>query len=180
MKKSLGLWSFVGFVVTLSLGSILHFLYEWTNESVIVAPFSAINESTWEHMKILFFPMFLFAIVESFFLAKEYPEFWSIKLVSISLGLILIPVIFYTYNGIFGRSPDFVNILIFVIADAIIYLYEFHALKSHKKQKLSQTVSFILLAIISILFMVFTFKTPNLPIFLDPTALTIFFSAVVN
>lgn len=180
MKKSLSLWSFVGFVVTASLGSILHFLYEWTGECVVVAPFSAINESTWEHMKLLFFPAFLFAIVESFYLAKEHPEFWAVKLKSIALGLLLIPVLFYTYNGVFGRSPDFVNILIFIVSDAVLYLYEYQTLKSRKKQKLSQTTSFILLAIISILFMVLTFVPPKLPIFADPTELTIHLDAIVK
>ena len=180
MKKSLSLWAIVGFTVTASLGSILHFLYEWTNACAIVAPFSAINESTWEHIKILFFPMFLFAIVESFYLAKGYPEFWPVKLKSIFLGLLLIPVLFYTYNGVFGHSPDFVNILIFILADLASYLYEYNSLKVHKKQKLSPTTSFILIAIISIMFMVFTFVTPNLPIFAAPSELTIYFDTIVN
>ena len=67
MKKSIVLWQLAGFAVTSFAGTILHFLYDWTGESLLVAPFSGINESTWEHMKLLFWPMFVYAIAQSFF-----------------------------------------------------------------------------------------------------------------
>ena len=67
MKKRFALWGLWGFAVTSLLGTLLHYLYDWLKESVWVAPFSGVNESTWEHMKLLFWPMFLYAIVESFF-----------------------------------------------------------------------------------------------------------------
>ena len=42
----------------------------------------------------------------------------------ILLGLALIPVLFYTYNGVFGHSPDWVNISIFYLAAAGAFLLE--------------------------------------------------------
>ena len=123
MKRSIGSWQFVGFAVTSLLGTILHFLYEWLGEPIWIAPFSGVNESTWEHMKLLFFPMFLYAILESFFF-KDLENFWCVKLKGILLGLGLIPVIFYTYNGVIGKSPDWFNITIFFICAAISYIYE--------------------------------------------------------
>ena len=48
-------------------GTILHFLYGLTKESVLVAPFSAVNESIWEHMKLMYFPLFVFALIQSRF-----------------------------------------------------------------------------------------------------------------
>ena len=66
MKRSIGLRQFWGFAVTALGGTLLHFLYDWTH-SAWVAPFSGVNESTWEHMKLLFWPMFLYAIVQYFF-----------------------------------------------------------------------------------------------------------------
>ena len=62
MKRSLSIWQFAGFTFTAVLGTLLHFLYEWT-QMIAFAPFSAVNESTWEHMKLLFIPMFLLAII---------------------------------------------------------------------------------------------------------------------
>ena len=79
LKRDLFLWQFGGFVFVSLLGSVLHFVYSWTNESVLVAPFSAINESTWEHMKIMFFPSLVFAIVETRYLGKKFDNFLWIK-----------------------------------------------------------------------------------------------------
>lgn len=49
MKQSVSLWQLMGFAVTSFSGTILHFLYEWLGEALWIAPFSGINESTWEH-----------------------------------------------------------------------------------------------------------------------------------
>ena len=113
MKRSIGSWQLIGFSIASLGGTILHFLYDWLNEAVWIAPFSGVNESTWEHMKLLFWPTFIFAIIQSFFF-KEHKNFWCIKLRGILLGLSLIPVIFYTYNGVIGKSPDWINIAIFL------------------------------------------------------------------
>ena len=54
MKERSILWQAAGFAVVTFGGTILHFLYDWTGESILVSPFSGVNESTWEHMKLLF------------------------------------------------------------------------------------------------------------------------------
>jgi len=166
MKRSISLWQFFGFLFTSVLGTLLHFLYEWSGESALVAPFAAVNESTWEHMKILFFPMLIFAIIESR-LFKDYQNFWCVKLKGILLGLLLIPVIFYTYNGAIGISPDFVNIAIFYVVAAISYIYE---TKQFKKvpAPCNRTAALGTLLIIAVLFTVFTFVPPALPLFISP------------
>jgi hypothetical protein len=101
MKRDLFLWQAGGFAFVSLLGSILHCVYGWTNESVLVAPFSAINESTWEHMKLIYFPMLSYALIQSKFY-KDCNNYWCIKLIGILTGLTLIPVLFNTLNGVFG------------------------------------------------------------------------------
>ena len=123
MKRSIGLWQFFGFGVTAFGGTVLHFLYEWLGEAAWIAPFSGVNESTWEHMKLLFWPMLLYAVAQRF-LFRERKDFWCVKLRGILLGLSLIPILFYTYNGVIGPSPDWINIAIFFISAAIAYIYE--------------------------------------------------------
>ncbi|MBE6696483.1 MAG: hypothetical protein E7587_08535 [Ruminococcaceae bacterium] len=166
MKNSISVWQLVGFAFTSVFGTLLHFLYEWTG-SRFAALFSGVNESTWEHMKLIFFPMLLFALIESRFIEKDFCSFWCIKLKGILLGLFLIPIIFYTVNGAFGRSPDWFNISIFFIAAAIAYFYETVLFKKdtpckHKKAAIA------LLSAIAIAFWVFTFYPPQIPLFLDP------------
>ena len=167
MKRSIGVWQFLGFAAVSLVGTLLHYLYDWTNQSVIAAPFSGVNESTWEHMKLLFWPLLLFAIAEWFFF-REYKNFWCVKLAGTVFGLLAIPVLFYTYNGAFGKSPDWLNISIFFIAAAMVFLLETRLYKKERLTFCSKWAAFALLCLIALLFVVFTFYTPEIPVFLDP------------
>ncbi len=167
MKRSIGLWQLFGFAFTSLCGTLLHFLYDWTGGSAWIAPFSGVNESTFEHMKLLFWPMLLYAIAQSLFF-RENASFWCIKLRGILLGLGLIPVLFYTYNGVIGKSPDFINIAIFFLSAAIAYAYETRALSSESTPCRSPKSAILILCAIGLLFVLFTFCTPTLAIFRDP------------
>ena len=166
MKRTVWLWQLSGFAFTSLCGTLLHFLYEWTG-SVWVAPFSGVNESTFEHMKLLFWPLLVFAIIESFFF-REYGSFLCVKLRGTLLGLALIPILFYTYNGVIGKSPDFVNIAIFFVSAAAVYIHETKKLNEGTLSCKSPKVALISLGIIALLFVLFTFKTPKIGIFKDP------------
>ena len=167
MKRSFGLWQLWGFAVTSLGGTVLHFLYDWLGKAVWIAPFSGVNESTWEHMKLLFWPMFLFAVAQSFFF-RDREDFWCVKLRGILLGISLIPVLFYTYNGVIGKSPDWINIAIFFIAAAIAYLYETRLFKKEPVRCKMPKLAIAILALIALLFVIFTFATPEINIFKDP------------
>lgn len=168
LKRDLFLWQFGGFVFVSLLGSVLHFVYSWTNESVLVAPFSAINESTWEHMKLIYFPMLIYALIQSRFF-KDSNNFWCVKLIEILTGLTLIPVLFYTYNGVFGKSPNFVNIAVFFVAAAVAFIIENYLLKKGNPQCKYNKFAFFIVIFIGVLFIIFTFIPPQLPLFKDPT-----------
>ncbi len=167
MKKDMTLWQYAGFVFTAVLGTLLHFLYDWTGGSLLVAPFSAVNESTWEHMKLLYFPMLVFALIQSRFF-RERKDFWCVKLAGILTGLVLIPALFYTLGGIFGRTPDWVNIAIFFISAAIAFLVEARLFKKDSPNCRAPFIAFAIIVLIGVLFVVFTFWTPQFPLFRDP------------
>jgi len=167
MKRSVGLWQLFGFAVTVLGGTLLHFLYEWLGEAVWIAPISGVNESTWEHMKLLFWPMLFFAVFQSFFFGKV-EDFWRVKLKGILLGITLIPVFFYTYNGAVAKSPDWLNISFFFISAAGAYVFETRLFKSERTQCSSKKSSIAALTVIALLFVLFTFLTPKIGIFRDP------------
>ena len=167
MKQKVVLWELMGFAVTSLGGTILHFLYDWLDGALWIAPFSGVNESTWEHMKLLFFPMFIFSIIQGFFF-KDRSDFQCVKLRGILLGISLIPIIFYTYNGVIGKSPDWLNITIFFISAAIAYIYETRLFNSERLVCNSKLRPTVILCIIALLFAVFTFRTPEIGIFKDP------------
>ena len=39
-------------IFVMILGTLLHFTFEWSRNSSFVASFSAVNESTWEQLKL--------------------------------------------------------------------------------------------------------------------------------
>lgn len=137
MEKHTFFWQLAGFFFTSIFGVIFHFLYEWSNQNVFIAPFAATDESIWQHMKILFFPMFFFALIERPFVGNRYENFWSVKLRGSLIGIALIPILYYSYTGIFGQSVDWINIAIFFTAAAVVYLLLYHPkflyLKTHDR-----------------------------------------------
>ena len=167
MKHTSSLWQLAGFALSTLGGTLLHFLYDWTDESSLVAPFSGVNESTWEHMKLLFWPLFIFALIQRLFF-KEQINYWCVKLAEIVLGLVLIPVLFYTYNGAFGKSPDWINIAIFYVSALQVFLFEWWAFKKNRLQCKHPRITFTLICLIGVLFIAFTFAPPQIPLFQDP------------
>ena len=167
MKRSIGCWQLFGFAAVSLAGTLLHFLFDWTGGALWTAPFSGVNESTWEHMKLLFWPMFLYACFQYIFF-RDTKNFWCIQTKGILLGLALIPVLFYTYNGVVGQSPDWINIAIFFISAAIAYLYQTSQFRSGTTNCRWEKLSFLILCVIAGLFVLFTFSTPQLGVFKDP------------
>ena len=167
MKQRSILWQAAGFALVTFGGTILHFLFDWTSGNILVAPFSGVNESTWEHMKLLFWPLFLFAVIQRLFF-KDQENYWCVKLAQILLGLVLIPVLFYTYNGVFGKSQDWINITIFYIAALLVFLFEWWVFKNDRPQCKYPRLAFAAICLIGVLFVVFTFATPRIPLFQDP------------
>ncbi|MBR2340803.1 MAG: hypothetical protein IKA72_00125, partial [Clostridia bacterium] len=83
-------------------------------------------------------------------------------------GTLLIPILFYTYNGAFGKSPDWLNITFFVFSVACAYLIEYLLFAKIDRFKSLSVFAFILLCAIAFFFVVFTFFPPKLPIFQAP------------
>lgn len=159
-------------IVTLSsivLGTILHFLYKWTGENIIVASFSAVNESVWEHLKLVFYPMLLLGIIEYFFVKDIANNYIEAKSIGIFSSICFIVISFFTYTGILGTNFLFLDILIFILS---IILGEYVTYKFMKRQNESNKNTKILASAILIFlllcFIVFTYITPEVNLFRDP------------
>lgn len=168
MKQAISYWQVAGFLFTSILGTFLHFLFDLSGQSLIAAIFSAVNESIWEHMKLIYYPMLLFSLVEFRFWGKDHKQFWCIKLVGILLGLTLIPVLYYTYTGIFGVSIDWLNITIFFLAAGAAFWVENKLFQRQDARRLSCKTSFVLICMIGVIFTFLTFFAPEVPFFKDP------------
>ena len=158
----------MGFIFTGVLGTLLHFLFDWTGGSLVAGLISAVNESIWEHTKLLFYPMVLFAFIEYKAWGREARNFWCVKLAGILLGLFLIPMIYYTYTGISGKNADWFNIAIFFIAAAAAYYLETKLFQKNLPCKMPAWASAAVIILLAMTYTVLTFYPPHIPFFQDP------------
>lgn len=168
MKNRWGGWQIGGFVFTSILGTFLHFLFDLSRGNIVSALFSAVNESIWEHMKLIFYPMLVFSIVEWYQVGKAKSNFWCVKVMGILTALLIIPVIYYTYTGILGKSADWFNITIFFIAAAAAYFLEYKLMELNASSRFSRSFCITILVALAIIFTIFTSKPPEIPLFQDP------------
>ena len=98
----------IGIILICLVGTLLHFTYELSHHNKYVAIFSAVNESTWEHIKIGMTPTLIWSIYEisvysfslSFILAKSLCLLTIILLIPQSCTL-LINILLTLSNGTF-------------------------------------------------------------------------------
>ncbi len=164
---SLSVFSVLGFSFTSVFGSLLHFVYDWTGKCIAVAPFSAVNESIWEHMKLLFYPMFVFGLIGYRLSGEDFGTFWWSAFSGTVAGLLLIPILYYSYTGAFGKNSEWFNIAIFFIAAGIGYYVQIKLLGNEYSFSMGMA-GFVIMCVIAVMFIVMTFVQPQLPIFKDP------------
>ena len=147
-------------------GILLHFAFDWSNGSALVALFAPVNESIWEHEKLLFFPFTTGAYV----LARRYHiSMWAFPcMLALLVGLTLIPCIYYTYTGALGIKADWFNIVIFITAVCVTTLIYAKIIKASRPLTFPPALGELVLFLFLLLFIIFTFMTPQLPLFQDP------------
>lgn len=146
------------------LGVFLHFAYELSGENPIVGLFALVNESVWEHLKLLFFPMLVLTLWDLFTTQRNNLCFLPARTLGILAGLAFIIVAFYTITGILGFNVAWINILIYLIGVAVAFWLEKKV--AHKCDTISVKVAIAILIFLIILFIVFTIAPPALGIFI--------------
>lgn len=168
-RKIILKWQFFSFLFIVIFGSLLHFLFEWSKNSIIVAYFAAVNESVWEHLKLAFFPALLFSIIEYPYVKKYSKNYFLSKTISFYIMPITIIVLFYAYLLVFKSDSLIWDIFTFIFA---VFLGEFIAYKFLTKEKdlgkIYKNLSIILFLIIFVLFSLFTYFPPKNILFKDP------------
>jgi hypothetical protein len=162
-------WEFalISGAIVLLLGSLFHFIYDWSNESPGVAWLGAINESIWEHMKLLYWPFIIMTII-LFFLVLEGEVLLS-RSIGLVTGLATIPVLFYLYTlGNIDNSILAVDILIFVISIALAELVSWSLSKKIVKTVTTMLFGAIISITLGVLFITFSYEPPDIFLWEEP------------
>ena len=101
-------------IVISVVGTLAHFFYDITNHNKFIGLFTAVNESTWEHIKIALTPILLCGLYDGY-VHGENPNYYLAKLLSLLVPIIVIPCIFYGYQAIFKKPIIVIDILTFYL-----------------------------------------------------------------
>ena len=156
----------LGFLIVSVIGTLLHFTFAWSGQTPVIGLFSAVNESTWEHMKLLFFPILIFIIIEYKKYGASSRDLLAARTLGLFCGLAFIPVSFYTYTGIIGKSFTVLDIAIFFVSVFLTFYISTKLLQ--KPLRVTSLSAVILLCVLTALFFLFTFNPPHIQLFLDP------------
>ena len=135
--------------------------------ALLAGVFCAVNESVWEHMKLLFFPVFLFTAAQ--FCMGERDGLLAARAVSVTAGLALIPTLYYTYTGVWGDHTLWADAAIFYLSAAVTFWMDDLLHRQRRLWKMGcQVAGLVWLWVLAFLFVWWTFSPPHIALFRDP------------
>lgn len=153
------------------VGVGLHFTHRKKTRSLILHLFSAVNESTWEHLKLAFIPMLIISFIQYFLFKNEYMNILESNLYAILITIFLIPTLYYPIRYFLKEELLFVSISLFILSVILGYTAQYFFLLE-EISIINEYVSFLLLISLFLLFSFFTFFPPKVFLFKDPVTNT--------
>lgn len=164
VRRSLRRWELAGFFFVCAAGALL-----WWGRAYLPAELAGANDSAWERMKLLYLPFFLFSAAELYVFANPYRNFFAAKAAAALTGLLTLPLLHYTLTGMFGPLPFWAAALVFALSAAALFFTGERLLNGFAlRGGVWQIAGFAALWALLALFILFTRRTPRLPLFRDP------------
>jgi hypothetical protein len=167
-NKKIKIWELWGIILIFLFGALLHFAYEFSNSWKPLALISAVNESTWEHLKIAFWPALIYSTIEFFVFGQKVKNFCFAKACSFLIIPIVITIIFYSYTYFTGSDILFIDISTFFIAIAVAQIVSYKIMFLKKDYSFLNILGIIIIIINLYFYASFTYFPPKSKLFLDP------------
>lgn len=162
-------WILKGIPILFIIGTVLHFTYGLLWKNPLVGLVSPVNESVWEHCKLVVWPIILWWSLYYIGPGKTeniQPDAWFTgALAALLTALLAIPLIFYFYTQAFGVELLWVDIALLFGSLVLGQLMGLHVYRHGSG--LSAALVLIIFAAIALMFMIFTFFPPKIPLFRD-------------
>lgn len=157
----------VGLGFSLAVGSLSHFFYEWSGGSTAAGIFFPVNESVWEHMKLVFFP-FLVYFATALPLAPTLSNrvFGAFSATFVAAGFI--PAVFYTYTAFTGRAILAVDITVYCAGVFLGFAVAYSAFTRPRSSAALCAAGALGLVFIAACYFTLTAFAPDFFLFVDP------------
>lgn len=173
MHKSFGQYELIGLGYVIVVGVASHYVYELFSPNLLLNTFFPINESVWEHLKLLFYPFFTYSIIEYFLTNNTYKQLMRFKLISVIVGMATTIIIFYTYSGIIGNHYAVIDILIFFISVIVSFVCSYILITNFDSPRQTTIISVCGFVVLIIIFAFFAYYPPQIPLFENPQRLSL-------
>jgi hypothetical protein len=166
-RKRILIWEMSGILFIFLVGALLHFTFVLSGFWKPLAVISAVNESVWEHLKIGFWPAFIWGIVEFFVFGRKVKNFFFAKAVSFLVIPSVIIALFYSYTYLTGTEILAVDITIFFIAIAVAQVIGYRIMLMIRKLMSLNIIGAVIIVASLISFSLLSYFPPRCPIFKD-------------
>ena len=166
MKMKLVAWEIGGFFFIGFVGAALHFTFELSNfGNMVIAFFSAVNESTWEHLKMVFWPGLIFMLIEYTYVKDFVNNYFVAKTASLLLMPLIISVGWYLYTPFTGRSVFPLDLVLFYLSVGLGQLVSYKLLTTPPLKDRFRKLAIGVFSVMLISFSLFTFFPPRIFLF---------------
>jgi len=157
-----------GAAVSFGIASLLHFLWDWTGQLLPVAVFAAVNESVWEHLKILSWPFLFWSFAQYYFLRPDPKRLLIARTVGVLAVIGLTISFFYIYSGILGEHIAWVDISAAALWLLVGELVSIRVLNSPAYIEDYWLISAAVMTLIVVMLLCFTVSAPHIGLFRTP------------
>lgn len=162
-------------IVSILLGVFLHFAYDLSGNNIIVSLFVPVNESVWEHLKLIAVPFTIFSIAFYFYTHKRFSNVFLLTLLGNTVGMFLITLLYYFGTKIFNSENMIYNIIIYilgVISSYFVFYLGIYNTEFLEETKDSNWLGICTLALLFALFFIGTFSPIKINLTQDPITKT--------
>ncbi len=157
-----------GVFVIYLIASLLHFVYDLSNGSVLSILFGAVNESVWEHIKIFAVGYVFWAMVELLIIKPPFKKFVVAKTISLYFLSVSIPAFFYFYNLFTSDAILILDLLSAAVFLALAQYFSYCLTTNENSISDYFPVALMLLMLYFVMFFSFTVFPPKIDLFKDP------------
>ncbi len=168
--KTTTITTIVAAVLCAGLGVLMHYVYDWSGANLFVGLFAPVNESVWEHLKLLVIPILFLMIFEFSIYGRKLYNFFTAKLLGTLVGIFTILSNYYFYTGALGIENMSLNIFLFLAGVLAAYATSLSIMTMRKRigGGLWETLSILALGALCAAFFWFTLYPIHVPLFRDP------------
>ena len=170
-RREIAAWQIGGGLVVFLVGSFLHFLYELSGFHPLGAVLGSVNESTWEHLKLFFWPGLVMGAIEHAYLRERVANIWPAVAARLWLTAATVAVAFYAYVGVVlpidGKGTLAGTIATALVGVVVGQVAAYRLMRAPLRSRAGTRISIAAILALLAAFVVFTFAPPRIFLFED-------------